>query len=183
MGHKKDTQIYLDFETKYNWVKLKAKLAREKKIIKHINLDNVRWKMSSAFWTKLEDAAPEVEEIEIEIDGYFRDLPSILCNLKVFENLKILNVFIKLHEMEIEEKKRAILYAANTMKQELPKKLKASVKEILAILDSKDDHEVPENQDWKNIRQKVLVSFEKDADGDPKFVQLGKDYYIDGQNN
>ena len=85
--------------------------------------------------------------------------------------------------MDVEEKKRAILYAANTMKQELPKKLKASVKEILAILDSKDDHEVPENQDWKNIRQKVLVSFEKDADGDPKFVQLGKDYYIDGQNN
>ena len=72
--------------------------------------------MSSAFWTKLEDAAPEVEEIEIEIDGYFKDLPCILCNLKVFEKLKILNVFIKLHEMEVEEKKRAILYAANTMK-------------------------------------------------------------------
>ena len=135
--------------------------------------------MSSAFWTKLDDEAfSKVEKIEIEIDR-FKDLSSILSHLNVFKELKILNVFIKLHEMEVEEKKRAILYAANTMKLELPKKLKASVKEVLAILDSKDDHEVPENPDLKNIRQKVLVSFEKDADGDPKFVQLGMDYYID----
>ena len=131
--------------------------------------------MSSAFWTKLdEEAFSKVEKIEIEIDR-FKDLSSILSNLNVFKELKILNVFIKLHEMEVEEKKDAIRDTIRTMKQRLPKDLKASVKEILATFDSKengtneDEPEVPKSPDLKQIRRKVLISFEKEATQAPKF--------------
>ena len=172
-------RVYLDFEKEVDWVDLETMLKRDKKTINQLSLANVQkgWsKKSSAFWKKIFNVAPKVEEIEIGIDGNFRDLPYILSNLNVFKKLKILNVFIKLQEMEIEEKKRVIQDAAITMKQELPKKLEASVKEILATFDSKeeDDPEVPENPDLKQIRQKVLILFEKEANEDPQFVQLGR---------
>ena len=121
--------------------------------------------MSSAFWTKLDDEAfSKVEKIEIEIDR-FKDLSSILSHLNVFKELKILNVFIKLHEMEVEGKKDAIRDTIRTMKQRLPKNLKSSVKEILATFDSKengtneDDPEVTKSPDLKQIRRKVLIPF------------------------
>ena len=131
--------------------------------------------MSSAFWTKLDDEAfSKVEKIEIEIDR-FKDLSSILSHLNVFKELKILNVFIKLHEMEVEEKKDAIRDTIRTMKQRLPKNLKSSVKEILATFDSKengtneDDPEVTKSPDLKQIRRKVLIPFKKEAHQAPKF--------------
>ena len=172
-------RVYLDFEKEVDWVDLETMLKRDKKTINQLSLTNVQkgWsKILSAFWKKIFNVAPKVEEIEIGIDGNFRDLPYILSNLNVFKKLKILNVFIKLQEMEIEEKKRVIQDAAITMKQELPKKLEASVKEILATFDPKeeDDPEVPENPDLKQIRQKVLILFEKEANEDPQFVQLGR---------
>ena len=176
---------HLDFESKIDWVDLNNKLKfnpkdpREKKIIKHLTLDNVKKsKTSSTFWKKVYNLAPEVEEIEIGMDGHFRDLPYILGNLKVFKELKILNVFIKIPKMVHKEKYGIVQDAGNAMKQELPKELKALVMEILASFDSKEnDLEVPESPDLKQKRHKVLILFEKEAGHEePLFVQLGPRY-------
>ena len=176
---------HLDFESKIDWVDLHNKLKfnpkdpREKKIIKHLTLDNVKKsKTSSTFWKKVYNLAPMVEEIEIGMDGHFRDLPYILGNLNVFKELKVLNVFIKIQKMVYEEKYRIVEDAAIKMKQELPKELKALVMEILASFDSKEnDLEVPESPDLKQKRHKVLILFEKEAYyEEPLCVQLGPHY-------
>ena len=177
---------YLDFESEIDWVDLEnmwkrdPKDPREKKIIKRLSLDNVqKSKTSSAFWKKVFNLAPKVEEIEIGMNGNFRDLPYILSDLNVFKQLKLLNVFIKTQEMEVEGKKRIIQDAANTMKHELPKELEASVKEILASFNSKEkftDPEIPKSPDLKQKRHKVVILLDKEANEDPQFVQLG-DYY------
>ena len=180
-------RVYLDFEKEVDWVDLETMLKRDKKTINQLSLANVQkgWsKKWSAFWKKIFNVAPKVEEIEIGMDGNFRDLPYILSNLNVFKKLKILNVFIKIQEMEAEEKERIIQDAGITMKQELPNELKASVMEILATFDSKekatdeDDPEVPESPDLKQLRHKVLILFEKEANEEPQFVQLGPYYEV-----
>ena len=181
---------YLDFKSEIDWVNvdlekmLKRMGSRGKKMIKHLTLDNVQKSdTSSTFWEKVFQVAPKVEEIEIGMDGNFEDLPYILSNLNVFKKLKILNVFIKIQELEIEEKKSIIQWAIqDAMKQELPKELEASVKEILASFVSKeeatnkDDPEVPKSLDLKQIQHKVLILIEKEADKEPQFVQLGQYY-------
>jgi hypothetical protein len=188
----------LDFKSKIDWANLPGPLPpgiwgiekenrkrrnpkgpREKKTIKHLTLDNVqKSETSSVFWKKLLNVAPQIEEIEVGMDNNFGDLPYILSNLNVFKNLKILNVFIKIQKMVYEEKERIIQDAKNTMKQKLPKKLEASVMEILASFGSnQNDLEVLESPDLKQEQHKVLILFDKEAnEEEPHLVQLGPYY-------
>ena len=183
---------YLEFESSIDWVDvdlenmLERMGTRGKKIIKRLTLDNVqKSETSSSFWEKVFQVAPKVEEIEIGMDGNFEDLPYILSKLHVFKKLKILRVFIKNQELEIEEKKSII---QDAMKQELPKELEASVMEILASFDSKEeetnqnDPEVPGSPNLEKIRHKVLILFKKEANEEPQLVQLGRYYQVVDEN-
>ena len=182
---------YLEFESSIDWldVNLENMLermgTRGKKIIKRLTLDNVqKSETSSTFWERVFEVAPKVEEIEIGMDGNFEDLPYILSKLHVFKKLKILRVFIKIQELEIEEKKSII---HDAMEQELPKELEASVMEILASFDSKEvtnqnDPEVSESPNLEKIRHKVLILFKKEANEEPQLVQLGRYYQVVDEN-
>ena len=178
---------YLEFESSIDWVDvdlenmLERMGTRGKKIIKRLTLDNVqKSETSSTFWERVFEVAPKVEEIEIGMDGNFEDLPYILSKFHVFKKLKILRVFIKIQDYEIEGKKSII---QDAMKQELPKELEASVMEILASFDSKEvtnqnDPEVPESPNLEKIRHKVLILFKKEANEEPQLVQLGRYYQV-----
>ena len=134
--------------------------------VKKLELPSV-WDLTSWNWKKILDSTPNVEEIDVVSWEDFIELPQILRNFNVFQELKILNVVIygNGHEemsgpdLTVQEKRAVAEEAMAVLQEELPMQVKASVKEAMATQAYMDYLE-----NFENLRSLI----EKEANEEPR---------------
>ena len=134
--------------------------------VKKLELPSV-WGFTSWNWKKILDSTPNVEEIDVFTWEDFIELPQILRNFKVFQELKNLSVIIygnghdemKGPDLTFQEKRAVAKEAMEVLQEELPMQVKASVKEVMdqqAYIQGHDNLE--------NLRSLI----EKEANEEPR---------------
>ena len=131
--------------------------------VKKLELPSV-WDLTSWNWKKILDSTPNVEEIDVVSWEDFIELPQILRNFNVFQELKILNVVIygNGHEemsgpdLTVQEKRAVAEEAMAVLQEELPMQVKASVKEAMAT------------QAYMDYLENLRSLIEKEANEEPR---------------